>query len=58
LGKDLAKWTGRVGITVALLALVTWRLDLGALARRALRVDPGWIAAAFGVVLAAVAVSA
>jgi hypothetical protein len=55
LGKDLAKWTGRVGITVALLALVTWRLDLGALA---LRVDPGWIAAAFGVVLAAVAVSA
>ncbi|BDG10013.1 lysylphosphatidylglycerol synthase transmembrane domain-containing protein [Anaeromyxobacter paludicola] len=45
-------------MTLALLLAVCWRLDLGALARKAARLDPGWAAAALLAVLAAVALSA
>lgn len=48
----------RLAVTVALLAAVTWRLDLGAAAAKAARLEVAWTAAAFVVVLAAVALSA
>jgi glycosyltransferase 2 family protein len=48
----------RLLVTAALLAAVTWRLDPGALVRRAAHLDARWTAAAFAVVFAAVALSA
>jgi uncharacterized protein (TIRG00374 family) len=48
----------RIAVTAVLLAAVTWRLDLRVAAAKAARLDPGWTAAAFAVVLAAVAISA
>lgn len=52
------KLLARVAVTAVLLVLVTWRLDLGALARRASGLDGRFTAAAFLAVLAAVAISA
>jgi uncharacterized protein (TIRG00374 family) len=48
----------RLLVTIALLAAVTFRLDLGAVASKAARLDRGWAAAAFLAVLAAIGVSA
>jgi glycosyltransferase 2 family protein len=52
------KALARLAVTAALLAAVTWRLDLGALARKAARLEARWVAAALLAVAAAVAVSA
>lgn len=52
------KALARAGVSAALLAAVTWRLDLRAVARRASQLDRAWVAAAFLVVAAAVALSA
>jgi uncharacterized protein (TIRG00374 family) len=57
-GAAAARWLARAAVTVALLAAVAARLDVAALAGKAARADPRWIAAAFAVVLAAVALSA
>lgn len=54
----MRKLAARLAVTAALLVAVTWRLDLGSIARRALHLDVGWTAAAFVVVFAAVAISA
>lgn len=48
----------RVGITLALIALVTWRLDIGALTAKLIDLDAGWTVLALLTVFAAVAVSA
>lgn len=48
----------RLAVSAALLAAVTWRLDLRAVARQASRLDARWTAATFAVVAAAVALSA
>jgi uncharacterized protein (TIRG00374 family) len=48
----------RLAVTGALLALLAWRIELGALVPRLTRLAPGWVAAAFGAVFAAVALSA
>lgn len=48
----------RVALTAGLLALVLWRLDPARFLSRIAGSDPAWIAASFGVVLAAIAVSA
>jgi uncharacterized protein (TIRG00374 family) len=53
-----ARFLARLAVTAVLVAAVTWRLDLGEVAARAARADPAWLAGAFAVVLAAVAVSA
>jgi uncharacterized protein (TIRG00374 family) len=45
-------------VTAALLAAVTWRLDLESLARRVRALDAAWTAGAFAAVAAAVALSA
>ncbi|HET7753788.1 MAG TPA: lysylphosphatidylglycerol synthase transmembrane domain-containing protein [Anaeromyxobacteraceae bacterium] len=52
------KFLARLAVTAALLAAVTWRLDLAGMAAKASRLAPGWIAGAFVVVFAAVALSA
>jgi glycosyltransferase 2 family protein len=54
----MVKTLARLAVTAALLAAVTWRLDLRALARRAAHLDPRWTVAALAAVLAAVAISA
>jgi glycosyltransferase 2 family protein len=56
--RAVPKLVARVAVTVVLLTAVTWRLDVGAVARRASRLDPRWTLAAFLVVFAAVAISA
>ena len=48
----------KAAVTVALIAAVLWSIDLARLAQRMAGLDPGWLAASFLVVLAAVAVSA
>jgi uncharacterized protein (TIRG00374 family) len=48
----------RLAVTAGLLAVVTWRLDLGAVARRASGLDARWTAGAALAVVAAVAISA
>jgi uncharacterized protein (TIRG00374 family) len=53
-----ARSLARLAVSAALLAAVTWRLDLGALARKAGHLEPRWVLATFLVVFAAVAISA
>jgi uncharacterized membrane protein YbhN (UPF0104 family) len=48
----------RVAVTIGLLALVTWRLDLAAVLRKAAHLDPPWTGVAFAAVFAAIGVSA
>jgi uncharacterized protein (TIRG00374 family) len=48
----------RVGISLALVLWLAWRIDLSALSRRLLTMDGLWVALAFVTVLAAVLVSA
>lgn len=56
--RAVTKLVARIAVTIVLLAAVTWRLDLAAVARKASRLDARWTAAAFVVVFAAVAISA
>lgn len=56
--RDARRLALRVGITIILLAVVTWKLDLGALTARLTTLDAGWTALAFVAVFAAVALSA
>ena len=48
----------RVGVSVALLAVVSWWLDLRAVAARVAAMDLGWVAAALGLSVAQVALLA
>lgn len=51
-------WAPRAVVTVGLVGLLAWRLDLASLAARLAALDPSWTALAFAAVFVAIAVSA
>lgn len=51
-------WALRTVVTLALIGVVAWRLDLRSLGSRLLALDPAWTALAFVAVFVAIAVSA